>query len=42
VPVKEGDFQLFSALDDAKDPDFSYQNTRLSPRGGLSAVGADV
>ena len=33
VPVKEGDFHLFRPLDGAKDPDFSYQNTRLSPKG---------
>ena len=33
VPVKEWDFHLFRPLDDAKDPDFSYQNTRLSPKG---------
>ena len=33
VPVKEGDFHLFRPLDDTKDPDFSYQNTRLSPKG---------
>ena len=33
VPVKEGDFHLFKPLDDAKGPDFAYQNTRLSPKG---------
>lgn len=33
VPVKEGDFHLFERLEDAKDPDFNYQNTRLSPKG---------
>jgi len=33
VPVKEGDFHLFKPLDDTKDPDFAYQNTRLSPKG---------
>jgi len=33
VPVKEGDFHLFKSLEDNKDPDFAYQNTRLSPKG---------
>jgi ferredoxin len=33
VPVKEGDFHLFKLLDNGKDPDFGYQNTRLSPKG---------
>ena len=33
VPVKEGDFHLFKPLDDTEDPDFAYQNTRLSPKG---------
>ena len=33
VPVKEGDFHLFRPLDDAKEADFNYQNTRLSPKG---------
>jgi len=27
------DFHLFKPLDDTKDPDFAYQNTRLSPKG---------
>ena len=33
VPVKEGDFHLFKPLDNGKDPDFAFQNTRLSPKG---------
>jgi sulfhydrogenase subunit beta (sulfur reductase) len=33
VPVKEGDFYLFKPLDDSKEADFAYQNTRLSPKG---------
>ena len=33
VPVKEGDFHLFKIFDGSKAPDFSYQNTRLSPKG---------
>jgi len=32
VPVKEGDFHPFRVLDEAKSPDFSCQNTRLSPK----------
>jgi sulfhydrogenase subunit beta (sulfur reductase) len=33
VPVKEGDFHVFRPLDEGKEADFSYQNTRLSPKG---------
>ena len=33
VPVKEGDIHLFKDLDGSKGPDFTYQNTRLSPKG---------
>jgi sulfhydrogenase subunit beta (sulfur reductase) len=32
VPVKEGDFHTFRILDEGKKPDFSYQNSRLSPK----------
>jgi sulfhydrogenase subunit beta (sulfur reductase) len=32
VPVKEGDFHSFKPLDEAKGFDFSFQNTRLSPK----------
>jgi len=33
VPVKDGDFHQFKILDGSKAPDFTYQNTRLSPKG---------
>lgn len=33
VPVKDGDFHHFKILDGSKAPDFTYQNTRLSPKG---------
>jgi hypothetical protein len=32
VPVKEGDFHIFRILGEVKKPDFSYQNSRLSPK----------
>ena len=32
VPVKEGDFHSFRILDEGRKPDFSYQNSRLSPK----------
>jgi len=32
VPVKEGDFHVFRSLDRDAEPDFGYQNTRLSPK----------
>jgi len=32
VPVKTGDFHSFARLDTVKAPDFTYQNTRLSPK----------
>jgi sulfhydrogenase subunit beta (sulfur reductase) len=37
VPVKEGDFHLFRLLDDGKEIDTNYQNTRLSPKGVVYA-----
>jgi len=32
VPVKEGDYHAFKLFGDGNRPDFSYQNTRLSPK----------
>ena len=32
VPVKEGDFHAFRFIDDGKKPDFTFRNTRLSPK----------
>jgi ferredoxin len=32
VPAKDGDFHNFKALEEVKKPNFSYQNTRLSPK----------
>jgi hypothetical protein len=32
VPVRDGDFHTFKALDEKKMPDFNFQNTRLSPK----------
>jgi ferredoxin len=32
VPVKEGDFHAFQPLNEETDPDFHFQNTRLSPK----------
>jgi sulfhydrogenase subunit beta (sulfur reductase) len=32
VPVRDGDFHTFMPLGEGKKPDFSYQNTRLSPK----------
>lgn len=32
VPVKDGDFHTFMSMAEGKHPDFSYQNTRLSPK----------
>jgi ferredoxin len=32
VPVRDGDFHNFRDLNQAKKPDFDYQNTRLSPK----------
>jgi len=33
VPVRDGEYHNFKALDDGKKPDFDYQNTRLSAKG---------
>jgi len=33
VPVRDGDFHTFKELDEANTPDFTYANTRLSPKG---------
>ncbi|MBN1103844.1 MAG: 4Fe-4S dicluster domain-containing protein [Deltaproteobacteria bacterium] len=33
VPVKEGDIHAFRELKEGREPDFAYQNTRLSPKG---------
>jgi ferredoxin len=32
VPVKEGDFHNFRVLEEGVEPDFQFQNTRLSPK----------
>ncbi len=32
VPAKDGDFHNFFSLEDGKQPDFDYQNTRKSPK----------
>jgi len=32
VPVREGDYHVFGPLEDGVDPDFDFQNTRLSPK----------
>jgi sulfhydrogenase subunit beta (sulfur reductase) len=32
VPVKDGDFHTFKALDEGHTPDFDYKNTRMSPK----------
>ncbi len=32
VPVKDGDFHTFMPLNEGKNPDFDYQNSRLSPK----------
>jgi sulfhydrogenase subunit beta (sulfur reductase) len=32
VPIKEGDFHVFKPLKDGINPDFDFQNTRLSPK----------
>jgi ferredoxin len=32
VPVKDGDFHTFKALDEGHKPDFDYKNTRMSPK----------
>lgn len=32
VPVKQGDFHWFMLMEEGKEPDFDYQNTRLSPK----------
>lgn len=32
APVKDGDFHTFMPLSNGKQPDFDYQNTRLSPK----------
>lgn len=32
VPVRDGDFHAFMALEKGKPPDFNYQNTRLSAK----------
>jgi len=31
-PVKDGDFHVFESIDEGKEPDFGYPNTRLSPK----------
>jgi len=33
IPVKEGDIHAFRELEEGKEPDFSFSNTRLSPKG---------
>ena len=33
VPVRDGDFSVFQPLEKETEPDFDYQNTRLSPKG---------
>ena len=32
VPVRDGDFHTFKALDETKGPDFNFKNTQLSPK----------
>ena len=32
VPVKEGDFHSFKSMEEGKRPDFTFRNTRLSPK----------
>ena len=32
VPVHEGDYHIFAPLEEGVDPDFDFQNTRLSPK----------
>jgi len=32
APVKEGDFHIFETVTEGKNPDFEFQNTRLSPK----------
>lgn len=32
VPVREGDYHVFGPLEEGVDPDFDFQNTRLSPK----------
>jgi ferredoxin len=32
VPVRDGDFHTFKALDEKKIPDFNFKNTQLSPK----------
>ena len=32
VPVKDGDFHSFKRLDEGNEPDFDYENTRMSPK----------
>jgi sulfhydrogenase subunit beta (sulfur reductase) len=32
VPVKDGDFHSFACLNGGNEPDFDYQNSRLSPK----------
>ncbi|MCD6561295.1 MAG: 4Fe-4S dicluster domain-containing protein [Deltaproteobacteria bacterium] len=32
VPVKDGDFHSFKSLEEGKEPDFNYLNSRLSPK----------
>ncbi len=32
VPVKDGDFHSFRSIDEGKKPDFTFRNTRLSPK----------
>jgi ferredoxin len=32
VPVKDGDFHIFRSIDEGKKPDFTFRNTRLSPK----------
>jgi len=32
VPVKDGDFHTFKPLNEVKEPDFEYGNTRMSPK----------
>ena len=32
VPVKDGDFHSFRSIEEGKKPDFTFRNTRLSPK----------
>ena len=32
VPVRDRDFHVFESIDEGKEPDFDYPNTRISPK----------